>query len=64
MLSTGAPPPAKKKNVHVSTEQCGLDITLDLVIGSYSTYAHCNLCKTDICIAGGGQPEVDQHCKT
>ena len=29
-----------------------------------ATYVHCTLCKTDICIAGGGQHEVDRHCKT
>ena len=63
MSSTGAPPPPKKKKFackyraewsrfHMRPSDKG------------ATYAHCTLCKIDICIAGGVQHEVDQHCKT
>lgn len=63
MSSAGAPPPPKKKKIackyraewsryHMRPSDKG------------ATYAQCTLCKTDICIAGGGQHEVDRHCKT
>ena len=29
-----------------------------------ATYAFCTVCKTDICIAGGGKTDVDRHLKT
>ena len=43
----------------VEWSKCGLKARR-----SGATYAFCTVCKTDICIAGGGKTDVDRHLKT